>query len=189
MADSIFTPTMQQQIEQLLGLQTDRAARTAPIHQAAMAMAARMAPGYAQGAMTAPSSLAPVSGGLGPSVTSGGGPGVPGTATALVLAALLKNPQFLSMLKGLGGADPTFGGLIQANKPMAGGTGFPNPFAGGAAGSGDPTQPGGAQGQFGSIGLPFYSPYGGSGSPPTGANGQQPNYGGGDEPGSIRNAQ
>lgn len=136
MADqSPFSPTMQAQIEQLLQQQTDRSARTTPIHQAAMAMASRMAPGYAQSAMTgAPSSVVPrTSGSLTPSVSSSGGPGVGSTVTATVLAALLKNPAFMSALKGLfaGAPDPTLGGLIQGNKPLVGGTGFPDvPIAG-----------------------------------------------------------
>jgi hypothetical protein len=178
MADNIFTPTMQQQIEQLLQQQTDQSARTTPIHQAAMAMASRMAPGYAQSAMTGPSA-APAVGSLFPSSSSSGGPGVGSTATLALFAALMKkNPAFMSALKGLmgGSADPTFGGLIQGNKPFAGGSGFPGVPAGGGGASGDPTQPGGAQGQMGSQGLPFFSAYGGSGSPPTGGSGQQPNY-------------
>lgn len=143
MADSPLTPTMQAQLEQLLGLQTDRAARTSPIHQAAMAMAARMAPGYAQSAMTAPSSLPKPTGSLMPSVSAGGGPGA-GSITAAALAAALLKPgsPLLALLKkfaGLpgGAADPTFGGLIQGNKPFAGGTGFPDvPMAGGSASGG-----------------------------------------------------
>lgn len=115
MADQIFTPTMQQQIEQLLGLQTDRAARTAPIHQAAMAMAQRMAPNYAKSAMTAPSSLPPVAGGsLMPSSSSGGGPGV-GSMTAAAIAAMLIKPgsPLLAALKKLfpsGGPSPAGSG-------------------------------------------------------------------------------
>jgi hypothetical protein len=180
MAD-VLTPTMQQQIESLLQQQTDRSARTTPIHQAAMAMAARMAPGYAQGAMTGGS--APPAGGVAfPSPTgSSGGPGVGSTATLALFAALMKNPSFMTMLKGLlpgGGADPTFGGLIAGNKPLPGGTGFPGVPMGGAGGSGDPTQPGATQGQGVGIGLPFYSPYGGSGSPPLGGSGQQPDSNG-----------
>lgn len=183
MADQIspFTPTMQQQLEQLLQSQVDRSNRTTPIHQAAMAMAARMAPGYAQGAMSAGgggSPLPSVSSTLTPNVSSGGGPGIGTTATAAVFAALLKNPAFAAALKKLAlGVDPTYGGLIQGDKPLAGGTGFPDvPVFGGGGNGGDPTQPGGAQGQMGTIGLPFSSPYGGSGSAPTGPGGQQGNY-------------
>jgi hypothetical protein len=181
MADPIspFTPTMQQQIEQLLQSQVDRSNNSTPIHQAAMAMASRMAPGYAQSAMTGPSPIAQRGGSITPSVSSPGGPGIGTTAMAALAAAFLKNPKLLALLKGLlpGGADPTFGGLIQGNKPPVGGTGFPDvPFGSGGGNTGDPTQPGGAQGQIGGIGLPFYSPYGGSGSPPIGSSGQQGSY-------------
>lgn len=149
MADPIspFTPDMQAQIQQLIGLQTDRSARTAPIHQAAMAMAQHMAPGYAQGAMTAPSTVGPIGsqgGGITPSVNSGGGPGAATTTAALFMAALLKNggnnPLALGLKKLIGGggaADPTFGGLIQGNKPLPGGTGFPDvPVTGNPSSSG-----------------------------------------------------
>lgn len=135
MADPVspFTPTMQSEMEQLLQSQIDRTNRTTPIHQAAMAMAARMAPGYAQGAMGAPGgSTAPGGGSLtAPSSGGSSAPGVASTATLAAITALLKNPQFLSWIKSLGGGatDPTFGGLIQGNKPLAGPngpTGFPN---------------------------------------------------------------
>lgn len=186
MADPVspLTPQMQTLIEQLLQTQADRSASTTPIHQAAMAMAQHMAPGYAQSAMTGgagggatPSGLG--SGGLTPSLSSGGGPGVGTTVSLAAVAALLKNPSFMAAIKTLigGGADPTFGGAIQGNKPFAGGTGFPDvPAIGGGGATGDPTQPGGAQGQMGSIGLPFSSAWGGSGSAPTGPGGQQGNY-------------
>lgn len=53
-------PAMQAQLMKMLGLQTQRAEETAPIHQAAMAMASHLAPKYARDAMTGP-----VSGGSG----------------------------------------------------------------------------------------------------------------------------
>ena len=130
---------MQQQVEQLLQQQTDRSARTTPIHQAAMAMASRMAPGYAQGAMTGGSAPSGSRSPFSPSESSsGGGPGIGTTVTAATLMALLKNTSFLSALKGLfgGGADPTFGGAIQGNKPLPGGTGFPGVPGLGGGGSG-----------------------------------------------------
>ena len=141
MADPVspITPQMQTLITQLLQSQADRSARTTPIHQAAMAMAQRMAPGYAQGAMGTPSAPPPGGGGslTVPSTSGGGiGPGIGTTAAAAVFAALLKNPGFMAWLKSLGGSgavDPTFGGTIQGNKPQPGGTGFPDvPVTGGA---------------------------------------------------------
>lgn len=53
---SPLSPELQSLYEQLLKTQVDRVNRTTPLHQAAMAMASRMAPGYAQSAMTPPSS-------------------------------------------------------------------------------------------------------------------------------------
>jgi hypothetical protein len=47
-------PKLQAYLMDLMGMGTDRIRRTEPIHQAAMAMATRMAPDYAQAAMTAP---------------------------------------------------------------------------------------------------------------------------------------
>lgn len=189
MADQIspFTPAMQQQIEQLLAQQTDRSARTTPIHQAAMAMAARMAPGYAQQAMT-PSSAPMSSGSIfqpGSSSGSSSGPGIGATAGAAFIAALLKKDSpllaMLSKLMGFGGeggafaADGTFTGA--SSVPGATGSFSPPPvFGAGGGGSGDPTQPGGGQGQGTTIGLPFSSAWGGSGSPPTGPGGNQSDY-------------
>lgn len=49
---SPLTPAMQAQLEQLLALSTQRVQSTTPIHQAAMAMALRLAPAYARGATT-----------------------------------------------------------------------------------------------------------------------------------------
>lgn len=146
MADPIspFTPQMQSMLEQLLGSQADRSARTTPIHQAAMAMAARMAPGYAQSAMAGggPSGAGSAGiGGLTPSSGSSGGPGVGTTTAAAFAAALLRNggnnPLMLALKKlaGLGGGGDALGGIIQGDKPMAGGTGFPSvPVSGGASG-------------------------------------------------------
>lgn len=162
MADPIapFTPQMQSLIEQLLGSQVDRTNRTTPIHQAAMAMAARMAPGYAQSAMTGGGSGASTSGigGLSAPNSGSGGPGVATTAAAAFVAALLKNGgnnplmQALKGLMGGGGADPTFGGLIQGNKPMAGGTGFPDvPVTGGPNSGGMGPIPGYFQNPDGSM--------------------------------------
>lgn len=149
MADPIspFTPDMQAQIQQLIGLQTDRSARTAPIHQAAMAMAQHMAPGYAQGAMTAPSTAGPIGsqgGGITPSVNSGGGPGAATTTAALFMAALLKNggnnPLMLGLKKLIGGgpgtsalSDPFGDGSFSTN----GGGGVPSvPLTGSPSSSG-----------------------------------------------------
>lgn len=186
MADSpILSPQMQAQLEQLLGMSSQRLAEQQPVHAAAMAMAKHLAPGYAQDAMTsgggAPSSGLGLTGASG----SSGGPGLGTTAAASFAAALLQNggnnPLMLALKKlaGIGGgpgtsaaADPFGDGSFSTNGRASGGGLQP---IGGGGGTGDPTQPGGAQGQFGSIGLPFYSPYGGSGSPPTGASGQQPN--------------
>lgn len=148
MADPIspFTPDMQAQMSQLLQQQTDRSARTTPIHQAAMAMAAHMAPGYAQSAMTAPSS-APAGGGLTlPSSSSGGiGPGLGTTAAAAVFAALLKNPAFMSAIKGLfGGSTPDFVGPTQAGDPsFMGPTQAADPSKGGLPVGGAPSSGGG----------------------------------------------
>jgi hypothetical protein len=149
MADitSPFTPSMQAQIAQLLQGQIDRSNQSNPVHQAAMAMAMRMAPGYAQSAVTAPSA-APAGGSLTPSVSSGGiGPGLGTTATTLAFAALLKNPAFLSAIKnalGLGsawGPDGTFVGKstvtgadgsspLNAGGPSSGPVGGPSPMGG-----------------------------------------------------------
>lgn len=152
MADPIspFTPDMQAQISQLLQQQTDRSARTTPIHQAAMAMAQRMAPGYAQAAMTGGSS-APVGGGsLTPSSGGGSiGPGIGTTAAVTAFAALLKNPAFMAALKkmfGMGGdawgPDGTFAGASTVNQPP----GVPN--GGSLPVSGSPNSPGGMNGTF-----------------------------------------
>src|SRR5262245_42139466 len=51
MAESPFTPSMEAQLQALLNMSGQRVAETQPIHQAAMAMATRMAPGYARAAM------------------------------------------------------------------------------------------------------------------------------------------
>ncbi len=164
MADPIspFTPTMQQQLEQLLQSQVDRSARTTPIHQAAMAMASRMAPGYAQSAMTAPTaSAAPRVGGspIIPSTSSSVGPGLGTTAAAAFAAALLKdkgNNPLLSALKkllGIGG-----GGGGGGASDLAGGTGgfdqidnsswLPSwdPFSGNGQPGGFPSDPSGDSG-------------------------------------------
>lgn len=138
MADPIspFTPEMSQQLQQLLQIQTDRAQSTTPIHQAAMAMAQHMAPGYAQSAMTAPSSLPPVGGGGGitPSGTSGG-PGAGTAAMAALVGALLK-------AAGGSGGGGNLGALGNALKKLfqRGGPGVQNnqPFPGGALPSGNP---------------------------------------------------
>jgi hypothetical protein len=53
-------PDLQAQLLKMLQLQTQRSSESAPIHQAAMAMASRLAPAYARGAMTGPSA-SPVS--------------------------------------------------------------------------------------------------------------------------------
>lgn len=147
MADPIspFTPEMQAQIQQLIGLQTDRSARTAPIHQAAMAMAQRMAPGYAQSAMTAPSTVAPVrstGGGITPAVSSGGGPGAGTTAAALFAAALLKpgSPLLAAIKTLVGGGGPGSGPV--------GGPASPGTFGKGPLGPGQVASPN-------SVGTPF----------------------------------
>lgn len=142
MADPVspFTPEMLQQISSLLQSQIDRSQRSTPIHQAAMAMAARMAPDYAQAAMTSSPGGGINAKGLTTPLSSGStGPGIGTTAAAMFAAALLKHPEWLSAFKGLfpAGADPTFGGLIAGDKPFAGPngpTGFPD-----ASGSPFPT--------------------------------------------------
>lgn len=58
-----LSPEMEAELLKMLGLQTQRAEETAPIHQAAMAMASRLAPKYARDAMTGP----PARGGAQPS--------------------------------------------------------------------------------------------------------------------------
>lgn len=60
---SPLSPNALAQIDELLKLSGDRARRTEPIHEAAMAMASRLAPGYARSAMN---------GGTGPGVSGGG---------------------------------------------------------------------------------------------------------------------
>jgi hypothetical protein len=70
---SALPPQLQQQMADLMGYQTRRLGRVEPIHQAAMAMATRLAPAYARNAMTA-------------SPTSSGGGTTP---VAQALAALM----------------------------------------------------------------------------------------------------
>lgn len=150
MADQIspFTPTMQAQLEQLLQSQVDRNAGTTPIHQAAMAMASRMAPGYAQSAMTGPTAPPPG----GPSTTGGptttgttstNTPG-PGIATTVGLTALT------SLLKA--GTSGKSNPLLAALKKLLGIGGGPG---GGGGGGGD---------SFGAVDnsgwLPNYDPFG-----------------------------
>lgn len=146
MADPIspFTPDMQAQMSQLLQQQTDRSARTTPIHQAAMAMAARMAPGYAQGAMTGGGGSMPTSPlGITPAASPGGiGPGLGTTITAATFAALMKNPAFLAAMKNFfkGGATPDFVGPTQALDPSKANGGLPI--------GGTPSSPGGMNATF-----------------------------------------
>lgn len=141
MADPVspFSPNMSSEIEQLLQSQIDRSNSQTPIHQAAMAMAQHMAPSYAQGAMGAPGGAMPTSPlGL-PSSSGSSAPGIGTAATLAAFTALVKNPNFIALLKKLipgGATDPTFGGLIQGNKPFAGGTGFPDVPVGGSPSTG-----------------------------------------------------
>lgn len=136
MADQIptpnaFTPQMQAQFNDLMALSTGRAARQEPIHQAAMAMATRMAPNYARDAMSpvrTPS--APVAGGAGAGGTgTPGGGGMDSKAMMSFLAAMLPAlaggggdlSSLLALIKklfGIGG-----GGTVQGDKPGLGGIG------------------------------------------------------------------
>lgn len=148
MADPIspFTPDMQAQMSQLLQQQTDRSARTTPIHQAAMAMAARMAPGYAQGAMTGGGGSMPTSPlGITPSSSGGGiGPGIGTTVAASVFAALMKNPDFMTAIKKLFAGTPDFVGPTQAGDPsFMGPTQAADPSKGGLPIGGAPSSGGG----------------------------------------------
>lgn len=150
MADPIspFTPTMQSEIEQLLQSQIDRSNSQTPIHQAAMAMAQRMAPGYAQsaGGGGGGSTAMPTSPlGL-PSSGSSGGPGTASTVTLAALAALLKNPQFMAAIKSLMGPGAATGippGAPGAPATTANPTGFPTvPIAGSPSAGLGATYPG-----------------------------------------------
>jgi hypothetical protein len=68
-SSNALTPEQQQLLTRLLGLQVGRAESSDPVHQAAMAMALRLAPTYARGAMPP---RAPMSGGGGPSFSAPG---------------------------------------------------------------------------------------------------------------------
>jgi hypothetical protein len=129
MADAPFDPGTQVRINSLLDLTTGRIARTDPIHQAALAMATRLAPTYARNAMTAPSSAPPINMGA---AGSGGGSGVPvaGTAIAAAIAAMLAKGGASSAGGDLGalinGLKRLFGrggpSTVQGNQPNAGGS-------------------------------------------------------------------
>lgn len=130
MADitSPFTPNMQQQLEALLQMSGQRVADEQPIHQAAMAMAARMAPGYARGAMTATPTMPALS--AAPAATSGsqsssGGFPVGKTLALSGLGALLtpgKDGE-IPLKKLIDGLKKLFshGPSVQGNKPFSGG--------------------------------------------------------------------
>lgn len=91
MADPIqaLSPDLQAQMANLLALSTNRIQSSEPIHQAAMAMATRMAPAYARGAMTGPSPLPGGNGSLVPSVPQSN-TGRNDLMVASIFAAILK---------------------------------------------------------------------------------------------------
>lgn len=84
-----FSQSMQDQINALLNLSSNRIASQQPIHQAAMAMAAHLAPDYARAAMGPVPTIPAVSGGGG-SASSGGGSGLPAALAMGGAAGLLK---------------------------------------------------------------------------------------------------
>jgi hypothetical protein len=104
MADIPLDPRLQSQLLDLYRLSGDRLASTQPVHDAAMAMATRLAPGYARAAMRpTPTPSAPLTtGDLGQT----GGTSTAGKVTAAALASLLANG-------GPGGASGNLGKLIQ----------------------------------------------------------------------------
>src|SRR3954470_12899484 len=103
MADIPLDPRLQAQLLDLYRMSGDRIASTQPVHDAAMAMATRLAPGYARSAMRpAPTPSTPLTtGSLGQTGSSTGR----NVATA-ALASLLANG-------GPGGAGGNLGKLIQ----------------------------------------------------------------------------
>lgn len=106
-----FTPEMQAQFNDLMALSTGRAARQEPIHQAAMAMATRMAPSYARGAMSpVRAASTPGAGGAG----SGAGTDAAGGDSKKMMAA------FLAALLGAAGSGGggELGGLLGLLKKL-----------------------------------------------------------------------
>jgi hypothetical protein len=104
MADIPLDPRLQSQLLDLYRLSGDRLASTQPVHDAAMAMATRLAPGYARAAMRpTPTPSAPLTtGDLGQT----GGTSTAGKVTAAALASLLANG-------GPGGASGNLGKLVK----------------------------------------------------------------------------
>jgi hypothetical protein len=142
MADNPTTlpldPRLQASLMDLMDASVNRARSQEPIHNAAMAMAAHMAPGYAQSAMgplkprTDPNTIKPLKGGTG---SNDNGPGGTSSLLAGLLSALAmggpgaggnlgKLIQDLIKLFQHGGRD-----TVQGNKPFGGGalTGPQNP--------------------------------------------------------------
>lgn len=144
MADPIptpnaFTPEMQAQFNDLMALSTGRAQRQEPIHQAAMAMATRMAPSYARDAMS-PVRTASTPGAAG--AGAGAAAGADGGPNAKMLASFLA-----AMLPALASGSGDLSGLLKLFKKLfgIGGDGATvqgnKPFTGGAAvGGGQPSQ-------------------------------------------------
>lgn len=107
-----LSPEMQAQLMKMLQLQTQRASESAPIHQAAMAMATRLAPTYARGAMSGAAG--------GPSGSSTAVPtnsgGAPGSSPAM--------DAVMNWIASNGGNSLTLG--------PNGGPGSPDPFLNGS---------------------------------------------------------
>lgn len=160
MADPVspFSPDMQQQMAQLLALSTNRVQSTEPIHQAAMAMASRLAPAYARGAMTAPSTLPGGGSGL---FSGGGSSGGLGSSPQIAMAFMTTLLQQLAKKKA---ADAAAAAAGTTAPPVDKGGGFAFGAPGGA-GLGDIGTPGYAA-LAGSLAAPAFPQLGGGGGTP-----------------------
>jgi hypothetical protein len=178
MADPIvpvnpFTPQMQNQFSDLLALNTARAQRQEPVHQAAMAMAQHLAPGYAQHAMSGPTALsgsgggAPGGAGLAlPASAGAGGGGLDAKKLALLA------PMFAAIMHGASGGGGDIGGIVGLLKKLFGhGMNFPNSDGSGFGGNHTTTisgnDPSGSGGLLPSSQDPFGTLFGNGGGIPT----------------------
>lgn len=140
----LFDTPIPPQINQLLDSGVQRTNYQNPLFAAMTSGAYQMLPDFAKSGGA---------GGLGPmpaaqSTPQSSGLGGAGTAAAVGLPALMallsKGASGMSPLEHilsiLHPNDPTYGGLIQGDKPLAGGTGFP-PVGGGGGGSGPSSDP------------------------------------------------